>query len=349
MQPIKTPFTRLLEIQTPIVAAAMAGASSGALAAQVTLAGGFGFFAAGYGSVEAFQDEIKTARTLLQVDEESTLAIGVSFLAWQLDKRQYNALECIPIALENRVKAIWLSFGEDLGKWIKYIREHDPRAGTKDAVKIFVQISTVEHALMAINDWKVDVIIVQGNEAGGHGISASLPLMTLLPLIMSAISSEHSPPPIVAAGGVATGAQIASLLTLGAAGVALGTRFLLSPESSYSDVQRRALISADSSSSVRTMAFDHVRDTLGWPEGVDGRALRNMTVDDYENGEDINLLKQKYTESIRRGDTDRTLVWAGAGVGLMHQIKPARDILVELHEECLQRLNDVNILVRSDA
>jgi len=98
--------------------------------------------------------------------------------------------------------------------------------------------------------------------------------MILLPLIMSAISSENSPP-IVAAGGVATGAQVASLLTLGASGVALGTRFLLSPECLYSDIQRRALISADSSSSVRTMAFDHVRDTLGWPKGVDGRALRN--------------------------------------------------------------------------
>jgi len=120
-------------------------------------------FMIGYGSIEAFQHEIKSARTLLQVDEDSTLAIGVGFLAWQLEKRQFNALECIPIALENHVKAIWLSYGEDLGKWIKYVREHDPRAGTKDAVKIFVQISSVEHALMAVNDWKVDVIVVQGS------------------------------------------------------------------------------------------------------------------------------------------------------------------------------------------
>lgn len=152
----------------------------GALAAQVTLAGGFGFLAAGmiissiiiqplsdfiigYDSIEAFQHEIKIARTMLQVDEDGTLAIGIGFLAWQLEKRQYNALECISLTLENHVKAIWLSYGEDLGKWIKYVREHDPRAGTKNAVKIFVQISSVEHALMAINDWKVDVIVVQGS------------------------------------------------------------------------------------------------------------------------------------------------------------------------------------------
>ena len=120
-------------------------------------------FVIGYGSIEDFQLELKTARMLLQVDEGITLAIGVGFLAWQLDKRQFNALECIHIALESHVKAIWLSYGEDLGKWIEYVRKNDPRAGTKNAVKIFVQISLVEHALMAINDWKVDVIVVQGS------------------------------------------------------------------------------------------------------------------------------------------------------------------------------------------
>lgn len=120
-------------------------------------------FKKGYSSIETFQQELKTARILLQVDSENTLPIGVGFLAWQLDKRQYNALECLHITLENNVKAIWLSYGEDLGKWINYVREHDPRAGTENAVKIFVQISMVEHALMAINDWKVDVIVVQGS------------------------------------------------------------------------------------------------------------------------------------------------------------------------------------------
>ena len=120
-------------------------------------------FKIGYCNTEVFQQELKTARILLHVDGDSTLAIGVGFLAWQLDKRQYNALECLHITLESHVKAIWLSYGEDLGKWINYVREHDPRAGTENAVKIFVQISSVEHALMAVNEWKVDVIVTQGS------------------------------------------------------------------------------------------------------------------------------------------------------------------------------------------
>lgn len=48
------------------------------------------------------------------------------------------------------------------------------------------------------------------------------------------------------------------------------------------------------------------------------------TVDDYEKGEDLALLKQKYAEGLEGGDTDRILVWAGSGVGLMNEVKPAR-------------------------
>lgn len=117
--------------------------------------------------------------------------------------------------------------------------------------------------------------LCKGNEAGGHGYAKSLPLLTSFPLISQVLISatDGHPPPLVGAGGLAIGAQIASLLTLGASGVVVGTRFLLSPESLYSDSQRQALIT--SSNTVRTMAFDYARNTLGWPEGVDGRALRN--------------------------------------------------------------------------
>ena len=100
--------------------------------------------------------------------------------------------------------------------------------------------------------------------------------MTLFPLVASLVP-ESNGPPLLAAGGVATGSQVAALLALGASGVVLGTRFLLSPESLYTDAQRRALLDAESTQSVRTMAFDYARNTLGWPKGIDGRGLRNGT------------------------------------------------------------------------
>lgn len=166
-------------------------------------------------------------------------------------------------------------------------------------MKLFIQVSTVPDVRRALTEWDADVIVVQGtysrynrskrivlttstrpgNEAGGHGVAASLPLLTLFPLLANEVAlysrAGRPKPPVLAAGGLATGAHVASLLALGAAGAVLGTRFLLSPESKYTDSQRAALLAAPSALSVRTMAFDEARGTLGWPAGVDGRGLRN--------------------------------------------------------------------------
>jgi nitronate monooxygenase len=112
----------------------------------------------------------------------------------------------------------------------------------------------------------------------------------------------------VAAGGLATGVQIAALLTLGASGAALGTRFLLCPESLYTDRQRQALVDAESSQSVRTMAFDLARNTLSWPKGVDGRGLRNDTVIEFENGVDVDTIRKRFVDGVQAGDKSRMLV-----------------------------------------
>lgn len=112
-----------------------------------------------------------------------------------------------------------------------------------------------------------------GTEAGGHGSSSQTPLLTLVSTILDAIPKDG--PPVIAAGGLVNGGHLAAFLTLGASGGVFGTRFLLSPESKYTDIQRQALINASASDSVRSMAFDHARGTLGWPRGIDGRGLRN--------------------------------------------------------------------------
>lgn len=131
-------------------------------------------------------------------------------------------------------------------------------------------------------------------------------------------------PPLLAAGGLVTGNQIASFLVLGAAGAVLGTRFLMTPESLYSDSQKKALVSAKSDMTVRTVAFDRARGTLDWPAGVDGRGLYNDTVKDVESGVDIETVKEKFRAGVRDSDPDRMLVWSGMGVGLVSEIKSAQ-------------------------
>lgn len=120
------------------------------------------------------------------------------------------------------------------------------------------------------------------------------------------------------------GSQIASFLVLGAAGVVLGTRFLMTPESLYNNAQKKALVAAKSDMTVRTMAFDRARGTLEWPAGVDGRGLYNSTVKDMDNGVNVETVKAKFQEGVHNGDPDRMLVWSGMGVGLVSEIKGAQ-------------------------
>jgi len=161
----------------------------------------------------------------------------------------------------------------------------------------------------------------KGIESGGHGHSSAPSLFTL---VSSVIANSPNGPPLLAAGGLSNGTQIASLLTLGTAGAVLGTRFLLTPESLYTFAQKKALLTAKNDSTVRTLAFDRARGTVGWPNGIDGRALFNDTVKDDNNGVSIDQVKKNFAEGVANGDPQKMLVWAGTGVGLMTEVKDAK-------------------------
>ncbi|KAI3619909.1 2-nitropropane dioxygenase [Moniliophthora roreri] len=352
MHRIDTPLTRLLGITSPIVTPPMAGASGGALAAQTTIGG--------YESLDVLGNEIALARSTLVDAQKShpdgdVLPIGVGFFGWLLEKDESKAKESISFALDNKVQAVWFSFGRDLGKWVQFVREYDQRKPKSHRTVVFVLVNTLQEASSAISDWKskegslltpfcISMLKeITGNEAGGHGLGAAPSLLTLLPLVLN-LSDSVNGPPVLAAGGLATGSHIASMLTLGASGVVMGTRFLLSPESLYSDEQRRALIEAGPTSTVRSMAFDNARGTLEWPEGVDGRGLLNGeakqlslalipvcidyiqfadTVRDFNAGLQLEELQRLLKQGTTARDPARMVVWAGTGVGLMKSIKPA--------------------------
>ena len=159
------------------------------------------------------------------------------------------------------------------------------------------------------------ILVITGIEAGGHGHSEALPLMTLLPMVKQSISN---PPPLVAAGGIANGAQIASLLVLGAAAAVVGTRYAATHESTYSPNQKGAVIA--STHSVRTVAFDIVRGTNEWPKGIDGRAIPNLVLEDEAKGFSMEERQRLYDEATKKDDVSRRVVWSGASVGLVKEI-----------------------------
>ena len=163
-----------------------------------------------------------------------------------------------------------------------------------------------------------------GNESGGHGGAAALSTFTLVSEILAALPTDGTAPPVVAAGGLATGAQVASYLTLGAAGAVLGTRFILTPESPYPPAAKAALLSARSTSTVRTLALDYARGTYGWPAGIDGRGIRNKIVDEIEAGVEHSAVQARFAEAAKTNDPDYMVVWSGQGVSLMNEIVPAK-------------------------
>ena len=100
---------------------------------------------------------------------KDVLRFGVGFLGWVLDKSYPSAdksIEIIDVALEASVQAVWFAFGPDLGKYVRYVRAEDSRRNAGRArprnTLIFAQVGTVEEARLAVHEWKVDVLVVQG-------------------------------------------------------------------------------------------------------------------------------------------------------------------------------------------
>ncbi|PIL27936.1 hypothetical protein GSI_09971 [Ganoderma sinense ZZ0214-1] len=313
-------------------------------AVEVTRGGGFGFVGAGYRNPESLNEDFAFIRASFpNLESNKPLPVGYGFIGWLLDKDEEAGKQMIDIVIENGVQAIWLAFGNDLHHWVEHVRSSPANARRCSGHRplIFVQVTSVEEALVAANEWKVDVVVAQGTEAGGHGGARTPSTFMLVSEVLAALPQDGTAPPVLAAGGMANGTQVAAYLTLGAAGAVLGTRFLLTPESPYTDAQKTALLaarSAGSGATVRTLAFDYARDTAYWPAHINGRGLRNKIVDDVEAGVDHAAVQARWKTATAAGDSSYMVVFAGQGLALMDGIKPIKDVMAELHAELVKQL-----------
>lgn len=375
--------TAIAGLTTPIVLGPLANAAGGALAGKVSKAGGLGFLGAGYYTQEKLQDELKIALSLLGHSGPprgagNRVNIGVGFLAWRLTTINKGrppslgasdmdvdsvALALIDQALRSKPVAIWLSFGdeEEMIRWSTVVRQREAalngmgKAAYGKELKLFIGVGSMEEAKMAVEDCGADVVIIQGNEAGGHGLGSSPPLSAVLPLLAQRIKTmkptnpSETTPSLLGAGGVMTGASLASVLSQGADGAVVGTRMLMTPDAAYSDAQKKMLLDAGPGTTKRTMAFDHARGTLGWPEGVDGRGIVNETVHDFEQGKggSDDARRAVYKEAEQKGDTARIVTWAGTGVGLASEIKEPHEIVDELTHDAVEAIKRLSSFVQS--
>ncbi len=299
---ISTRLTELLGIAHPILLAPMDLVSDGRLAAEVSKAGAFGIIGGGYG------DEAWLVREL---DAAGDARVGVGFITWSMARKP----RVLDLVLERKPAAIMLSFGE-VGLHAVKIK--------KTGARLICQVQTLAHVKDAVANG-ADVIVAQGAEGGGHGISRGT--FAFVPAAVDAARGI----PVVAAGGVADGRGLAAALMLGADGVLMGTRFYASIEAAGNDKAKQRIVAASGDETIRSILFDIVRRNV-WPAPYTGRLLQNEFSRRWA-GREAELLQHQEREATRfdeaRAAADYTTagVIAGEVVDLIDEILPAAEIV----------------------
>lgn len=321
MATIETALTRLLGIQHPILLAPMGSAAGGKLASAVTHAGGLGMLGSGYASRTAIQRELA---------EAGNARVGIGFILWALDRNP----AALDVALDAKPAAVMLSFGDP-----------SPYAARIKAAgcKIICQVQTLEQAKQAASVG-ADVIIAQGRDAGGHS-GMTRGTIGLVPAVVDVVG----PIPVVAAGGIADGRGLAAALSLGAAGVSMGTRFTATRESMWDQAMKEKAVASGGDQTAQTRVFDIVR-AAQWPAIYPGRALRNEFFGEWHGREEALEGQQKEIEATYLASADddytRRVIWTGESVDLVHDIPSARDVIERIVDQAASVLRGGAALVR---
>ncbi len=328
-----------------IVAAPMMKISMARLAVTVSTAGGIGFLGAGFDLTalpKHLEESAELARSMSIPLHNGTLPIGIGYQNWgaSLDIA-LDALRQSPVAIA------WLFAPKQLSDLVPWSKEI--RAATDGRTKIWIQVGTVAEALEVARTSKPDVLVIQGADSGGHGLIQRAGIVTLLPEVADALAAEGMEIPLIAAGGIVDTRSVAAAISLGADGVCLGTRFLACEEAviakGYQDEVLR--VSDGGVSTVPTKVYDVVRGIRGWPVAYTGRGVANMTYLDALSGMNNVENEALYRQVMEMGDEGwgpegRMTTYAGTGVGLVKEVKSAKDIVQELQNGSLKILEGRN-------
>lgn len=114
----------------------------------------------GFDTPQQLIDGLRSIRATCGTPSDAPVPAGVGFLGWILDNTETSPEPRIPIVLEEKPVALFFAFGDDLGKYVTQVREFDAKREHKTI--IFCIVNSVQEALKATNEWKVDVLVVQG-------------------------------------------------------------------------------------------------------------------------------------------------------------------------------------------
>ncbi|CAI6300369.1 unnamed protein product [Periconia digitata] len=328
--------------KTPlIVNAPMAGFAGPSLATSVTLSGGLGMIG-GVSSAPDIKSHLQQAAHILQThqpsplkSEQDPLPIGIGLLLFALDLSSI-----LPVLAAAKPAVAWLFAAPELpayAEWAAAIRAVSP------ATRIWIQVGDVASALTVARSASPDALCIQGADAGGHGYARGAGIISFVPEASDALGAAGKGGiPLLAAGGIVDGRGVAAALSLGAAGVVMGTRFLGSSEVAVHPAYRAAVLAArdGGKATVRSVVFDELRGPSVWPEGYDGRSLAVRSYVDFVEGVGIEEVRRLFGEAVEGEDKGfgvglegRAAIWAGTGVGLVNEVEGAGEILERIREE----------------
>ena len=297
-------LNELLGTEFPIIQGGMANIATGEFAAAVSNAGALGLIGAGGMDAESVRSHIRRCREL------TDKPFGVNIMLMNP-----AAPEIARVVVEEGVKIVTTGAGVPS----PYIP-----AWKEAGIKVFpvIAATTLVRRLAPLG---VDGFIAEGTESGGH--VGELTTMALVPQVC-----ELTDLPVIAAGGIASGRQLAAAFALGACGAQVGTCLLVSEECPIHDNYKQALLKAKDSDTVVT----------GRSVNAPVRILKNQMSREYLSRERAGAgrdeLEQYTLGSLRRavfdGDTKTGSLMAGQVAGMLHEIRPLRAILEELYSDC---------------
>lgn len=298
---MKTRLTSLLGIKYPIIQGGMAWTSDANLAAAVSNGGGAGIISAGGRTSEWVRSEIQKAKSLT----DKPFGVNVMLMA-------PNASEIVDIACEEKVQFVTLGAGNPV--------PHIPKLKAA-GVKVIPVVPNVKLA-DRIEKSGADAMILEGMEAGGHiGTQTTMALM-------SNVLATHHEIPVIVAGGISDGRAIAAALLMGADGVQMGSRFVLTTECSVHPAVKEAIIGATDTDSAVT----------GFSRGHAVRCLKNEFTEEFlaleRSGAPQEELDKLATGTSRRGsvegDTSRGAIQVGQSLNVLNDILPCKDVIERL-------------------
>ena len=293
-------LNELLGIEFPLIQGGMANIATGAFAAAVSNAGALGLVGSGGWDAETLRREIRIAK------EHTDKPFGVNLMLMNP-----HIDELAKLVVEEGVAVVTTGAGNP-GKYVPAWKEAGIRVFPVVAAPILAK---------RLERLGVDGFIAEGTESGGH--VGEMTTMALVPQVVDTVSV-----PVIAAGGIADGRQLAAAFALGACGAQIGTCLLASEECPIHENYKKAVIKASATDTIVT----------GRTTGAPVRVLKNKMAREYVRMEKDHLpleeLEKLTLGSLRRavfdGDVDTGSFMAGQVAGMVHEVRPLRQIFEDL-------------------